>query len=83
MLFEAIMVTKQSTAYYINDENIRAACAARDPTESDPSESFPVLATFAQEEADVSLSLSLEESQANSLIASLYTFLKQLFSRVF
>ena len=78
-VFEAIVatvVTKQSTAYSFNDEYMRAACAAREPTESDPSESFAVSATFALGEADVSLSPSLEESQANVSMVALYAFLK-------
>ena len=76
-VFEAIVVTKQSTAYSFNDEYMRAACAAREPTESDPSESFAVSATFALGEADVSLSSSLEESRANVSMAALYAFLKR------
>ena len=75
-VFEAIMVTKQSTAYSFNDEYMRAACAAREPTESDPSESFAVSATFALREADASLSSSLEESRASIPMAALYAFLK-------
>jgi hypothetical protein len=51
-VFEAIVVTKQSTAYSFNDEYMRAACAAREPTESDPSESFTVAATFALGKVD-------------------------------
>ena len=75
-VFEAIVVTKQSSAYSFNDKYIRAACATRELTESYTSESFAVLATFALGEADVSLSLSLEESQANVLMAALHAFLK-------
>ena len=62
---------------------MRAACAARDPTESDPCESFTVLATFARGEADVLLSSSLEESLVNALIAALYAFLKRRLFPVF
>ena len=62
---------------------MRAACAAREPTKSDPSKSFPVSATFARGEADVSLSSLLKESRANVSIAALNAFLKRKLSRDF
>ena len=44
---------------------MRGACAARDPTKADSSESFPVSATVAWEEADASLLLLPEEAQGH------------------